>query len=206
MASTRHTAGKGPRATICPLATLSSRPRRLRHASNACSARYARRGLRTPLLPLAHRPCSCPWLTTPAPAPGSLPPLLPLAHYPRCCPWLTTPAPAPGSLPPLLETSYGGQGPLGIPSIHLIGESDPSRPFSVAASELYASEPTAATRDVFSSLPAASPPHAAGAADSIRVVLTHPNDHMPPRQKESAQAVLDFARRFSPQAPSAEVS
>ena len=180
MASTRHTAGKGPRATICPLATLSSRPRRLRHASNACSARYARRGLRTPLLPLAHRPCSCPWLTTPAPAPGSL--------------------------PPLLETSYGGQGPLGIPSIHLIGESDPSRPFSVAASELYASEPTAATRDVFSSLPAASPPHAAGAADSIRVVLTHPNDHMPPRQKESAQAVLDFARRFSPQAPSAEVS
>ena len=63
-------------------------------------------------------------------------------------------------------------GRLQCPSLHLIGEEDPARPFSENMVELYAEE--------------------------TRTVLLHPNEHMPPKQKESALQLLEFAQHWSP--------
>jgi hypothetical protein len=61
--------------------------------------------------------------------------------------------------------------PLSIPSLHWIGEKDPARPASEANIPYY--------------------------EEARRVVMVHPNDHMPPRQKEFAEALAEFAERWS---------
>lgn len=62
--------------------------------------------------------------------------------------------------------------PISTPSLHLIGEKDPARLASEANVSYY--------------------------DESTRQVLVHPNDHMPPRQKEFAVALSEFAERWSP--------
>ena len=95
--------------------------------------------------------------------------------------------------------------PLGVPSMHLIGEKDPARPQSEATVTLYSAAPTAATQAVYRGARASADASGDGAATaegpsalSFREEVVHPNDHMPPRQKESAQALYEFAERWSP--------
>jgi hypothetical protein len=67
--------------------------------------------------------------------------------------------------------------PLAIPSLHWIGEKDPARPASEANVPYY--------------------------EEAHRIVMVHPNDHMPPRQKEFAEALAEFAHAHAHAAPAA---
>ena len=100
----------------------------------------------------------------------------------------------PSGVPPRLAQLMSS-GPLGIPSMHLIGEHDPARAFSEATALMYADAPTVTTASIFRSR---MPTMADG---PLRVVVRHPNDHMPPKQKDIVQAVAAFAERFSPREP-----
>ena len=96
-----------------------------------------------------------------------------------------------GEPPPRLKKLMTS-GPLGIPSIHLIAEKDPSRLFSVATVDMYAERPTEATATLYG---------CKGCDEGgFKVVVEHPNDHMPPRQKEVVAKVVEFAERFDPRA------
>ena len=120
------------------------------------------------------------------------------------------PRAAPSKEPPVRLERLFSAGPLGIPSIHLVGEKDPSKPLSYATSAMFADQPTAATSAIFG-LASGTKDDAhlgdvPGTAGPIRVIIEHPNDHMPPRQKEIVAAVAEFAQRFSPRIRAAELS
>lgn len=99
---------------------------------------------------------------------------------------------------------------LPIPSLHPIGEKDASRKLSEDLATLYAEtlDDTHGPASAASGLSAPSstttgslPEDAsqdASASLPLRTILVHPNDHMPPRQKEFAQALASLARRHSP--------
>lgn len=110
-----------------------------------------------------------------------------------------------------LDSQLMSAAPLGIPSIHLIGEKDPALPFSYATTKMYATAPTPTTTRTYDHKAAATAPAEAAMAELVaegavegagaapfQVVVEHPNDHMPPKQREVVAEVAKFAERFSP--------
>ena len=106
---------------------------------------------------------------------------------------------------PRLDGGLLTAAPLGVPSLHLIGRDDPAKPLSVACTEMFAAQPTDATRRLYRPAMSASEAFSSlglepsrAALPPLRLVIEHPNDHMPPRQKEFAQALAEFAETHSP--------
>ena len=88
--------------------------------------------------------------------------------------------------------------PLGAPSLPLIAERDPARVHSETNVELYSDVSNDATTTHFLSRDGSTPVADCDGEASFRAVALHPNDHMPPKQKEYAQALAEFAERWSP--------
>eukprot|EP00966_Prymnesium_polylepis_P200938 4656420-Prymnesium_polylepis.1 len=86
---------------------------------------------------------------------------------------------------------------LGVPSLHLIGAQDPAKPYSEALTKLYSDEPTPATTAVFGHTDTLV--NAGGCGDDgarLRSVVVHPEGHFPPRKKEFAAVVREWAVRW----------
>ena len=93
--------------------------------------------------------------------------------------------------------------PLGVPSMHLVGEKDPSRSFSEANVQLYATGtgPADGGTSTYAERQADGSGGSGGSSGegaAFRGVVVHPNDHMPPRQKDVAEQLAAFAERWSP--------